>query len=133
MSRRARRRRSQVITSPSAIPSRSLSFSLPRQVTRPAPIRLVEDRRTYHPLGYFRPARTISGHPVGPVVVTKNRSTKNQARPFLAKGLSFALPKKTLICVRRKTRKEVLHALKKVGKGKSGGRRRRNWYSNIGC
>lgn len=129
MSRRARRRRESIPVPSAYRPPRSLTPLL-RDFTPAAPLRLIDDRRTYHPLKHFRPAKQLSGHPVGPVVV-KTPSNKNRA--FIAHQLRFAAPKKTLFCVRRKQRKEVLHALKKVGKGKGGGRKRRNWYSNIGC
>lgn len=44
----------------------------------------------------------------------------------------FADPAQVAICVRRKERREVLHALRYVRKGK-GGSRRRNWASKIKC
>lgn len=133
MSRRSRRRREAslaVAPSPSAISPRSLTGRLLRDLASPAPLRLIEDRRTFHPLQHFRPARTLSGHPVGPVTV---KTSVNKRNTFIARGLRFDLPPRVAICVRRKKRKEVLHALKKTGKGKGGGRKRRNWYSNIGC
>lgn len=46
--------------------------------------------------------------------------------------LSFKQAKHVLVCVRRQDRKEVLHALGKVGKGSSR-QRRRNEFSNIRC
>lgn len=101
-------------------------------VVRPYPtaplLPAIEDRRTHHPLGTNRPARLVSGHPTKPHVV-KPSKFKRQL-PF---GLRFAAPQQTVICVRRKTRKEVLHALNKTGRGKPRRRPRRNWYSKIGC
>lgn len=116
--------------------NRPLTVRLLRPLPAPArfsqsPRQAVEDRRSHHPLGFFRPARQWSGHPVKPHVVSK--PTRHRAQlPF---GLRFAVPQKTLICVRRKTRKEVLHALHKVGKGRSGFRKKRsrNFYSRISC
>lgn len=112
-------------------PYRSLTPTLLRETAQAALRRMVEDRRTYHPERAFRPARLVTGQPVGPVRVSPQK--QNKSRPFLAHGLSFEAPKRTMICVRRKERKEVLHALKKVGRGSGRGRKRRNWYSNIGC
>lgn len=89
----------------------------------------IEDRRQFHPLEFFRPARTVYG---GPSSVTVKQPARKFSR-MLPFGLSFEAPKKTVICVRRKQRKEVLHALKKVGRGRGGGRKRRNWYSSISC
>lgn len=100
-----------------------------RPVASPADYTAIEDRRTYHPLEYFRPARTTNGGNAGPVRVTPQKSKSN---PFLANTLSFP-NENVLICVRRKTRKEVLFAKKKTGRGSSRGRKRKNWYSNIGC
>lgn len=138
MSRRSRRRRS---LSPPAVISRPERDLLTRSLTSPSRLlrdmaassvlRMIEDRRQYHPLQFFRPARKISGHPVSPVRIRKAPPRKGEA--FLAHRLNFAEPNRTLICVRRKQRKEVLHALKKVGRGRGRGAKRRNWYSNIGC
>jgi len=46
--------------------------------------------------------------------------------------LKFADPRFVGICVRRKIRREVLHALKRTKKG-SGGAKRRNFWSDISC
>jgi len=46
--------------------------------------------------------------------------------------MAFRNPEKVAVCVRRHERKEVLHALRRVGRG-SGRRRRRNEASNIRC
>lgn len=108
-----------------------------------------EDRRKFHPDGRgHRPARLINGSRVPPHKV-KNTLTKARVirgpggRPMKTKKLSslalphrikFALPAKTLICIKRKIRSEVLHAFNKTGKG--GARRnrpRRNSFSQISC
>lgn len=127
MSRGGRRRRDEVPLADAMF----LSPSLPARVISPlpSPPELVEDRRSYHPLGMFRPARSFGGLP-SPVVIKK----APKARPgrFLPFGLSFAQPDKVALCVRRKTRREVLFA-----KGKGGGGRRRrprkNWFSKVSC
>lgn len=129
MSRRGRARRTSL---PSAsLFTGPLTLGLLRPLAQPSSLQLIEDRRLYHPLDDFRPARKTSGHPVEPVTVKK--TPLNKSRAFLAHGLSFHAPNRVVICVRRKQRKEVLHALKKVGRGKGHGRKRRNWYSKIGC
>lgn len=128
MARRGRRERKANISVPSAITPRSLTPRLLGNVLQPSPRQLVEDRRTYHPLEFFRPARTVSGTNIDPVVVKKSRPFK-AALPF---GLRFSVPDKTLICVRRKERKEVLFAKRKTKKG-SGSKKRKNWFSKIGC
>lgn len=88
----------------------------------------VDDGRRYHP-DLFAPLRQTDGTRAAPLRVTK-KPFKRQL-PF---GLQFAVPEKTVVCVRRKQRKEVLHALRKTGSGR--GRRkspRRNWYSGVRC
>lgn len=131
MSRRSRRRRTNDSHhSERESPHRSLTPALPRNLASLEPLRLIEDRRTYHPLEFFRPARTTHGGLAGPVTVTP----KNKNKAFLAHGLAFPQPsKKIAVCVRRQQRREVLAAMKKFGKGKGGGKKRRNWHSNIGC
>lgn len=106
-------------------PSSSLT-----QLLAPAPSRFVdvEDRRTYHPLGFFRPALNTYGGRAGPVVVTPQKS---RANPFIANSLKFPNPN-VMICVRRKTRREVLFAKKRTGKG-ARSPKRKNWFSKIGC
>lgn len=104
--------------------------ALHRRLARPDELRDIEDRREHHPLGFFRPARKLDGGGSDPVVV---RSPKNKSKAFLARGLGFARPGAVVVCVRRKQRKEVLHALKKTGRGRGGGRKRRNWWSTISC
>lgn len=131
MSRR-RRDRDQEATS-----AKPLSFARPRLLVNPAPWspppspskRAVEDRRTYHPLHQNRPARQVTGHPVKPHVARQAKPGKKM-QLHLPVQVHFAAPKKTLICVRRSTRKEVLFA---KGKTHSKKTRRRTTHSNIHC
>lgn len=53
-------------------------------------------------------------------------------RPLMSANMKFSLPKETTVCVRRGVRREVLHALKKTGKG-SRSPRRYTSQSNIKC
>lgn len=50
----------------------------------------------------------------------------------LPSGVRFVVPGEVAICVRRKERREVLHALGKVRK-RGGGSRRKNYFSQIKC
>lgn len=132
MARRRRRRRdqggSQDFERDLLTPNRSLApLHRIHHVTSPS---LIEDRRTHHPLQFFRPAKTYGGSDAGPAVP---KQTKNSNKAFLARGLKFPGSGSVMVCVRRKQRKEILHAMKKVGRGRGRGRKRRNWYSNIGC
>lgn len=103
----------------------------PRFARRSLPLRDLkreyEDRRTFHPEGLDRPVQRFSGRSIRPRVVgvTKKksdpRSTFSLSDEF-AQAPSFRLgfvePKDVLLCVRRTTRKEVLHAKKYAGKKK---------------
>lgn len=96
-----------------------------------SPLLEVEDRRTYHPLSDLRPVLSLRKWSVRMVP----KAPKGRAPAKLARGqfrLGFVGPQHVQICVRRGQRKEVLHALKKTGKG-SGRSRKRNAYSNVRC
>lgn len=84
----------------------------------------VEDRRTYHPAGKNRP--TVSPR--------RHHTPKPSAASLVYSRarMVFGAPRHVMICVRRKIRDEVLHALGKTGKG-SGRPRRRNQYSKVRC
>lgn len=95
----------------------------------------IEDRRTYHPDGPARPARSIDRPthtltlPVHPKNVNKSRSDLSS----LPRTVQFQAPKKVLVCIRRQQRKEVLFALRKTGKGAKARKHRRSFYSDIRC
>lgn len=57
---------------------------------------------------------------------------KSGRRSSSATKLRFAVPKDVGVCVRRKSRREVLFALRKTGKG-ARSRRRRNEWSGVTC
>ena len=86
----------------------------------------VTDRRTYHPAPTFRPVRVsgASGHRL------------RVPHPFkvqLPWQLAFHQPKRIAICVRRKMRREVLHAFRLTGKGSRARVRKRDQWSDISC
>lgn len=84
----------------------------------------VGDRRRFYPnANLLRPAHAIKP--------TANRLVIGRG---METPVRFALPNYVAICVRRKLRREVLHALKLTGKsGRGGGKRRRSAYSGIRC
>lgn len=138
MSRRSQRRRRHDRDSANPV-----VFATPRVLSQPAIIRPgaqahrhlvktkhmeVDDRRRHHPLGFFRPAKQLSGHPVKPNKVGNSRRTST-----LPHTIKFAAPKSTLICVRREQRKQVLFAKKKTKKGAGSRKRFRNWFSSVSC
>lgn len=136
----AKRRRREVST-----PTPSLTVRLSpsaRPLVAPSPSRTIlqdiEDRRTFHPLGNARPARFSTGGPSH--LTTKDRPAHDRfagIRKFNSgtkAAVVFAAPDNVAICVRRKSRREVLFAKRRAGKG--GARRRaprRNWFSAIKC
>lgn len=117
-------------------PSLTPSFPLPRLSLIRAfrPLTQVEDRRLYHPLGPARPARSLSGAPHRLIVPKARPQARSRSRlniNSVVHHIGFANPKKVLICIRRKMRREVLLA---KGRGGGGHRRpRRSHYSNIVC
>lgn len=101
-------------------------------------LQMIEDRRQFHPEREARPARSFSSSlhrlqvPSRPMRVSKGaRGSVLMSGPSYKIG--FVAPRKVLICVRRKQRREVLHALHKTGR--SGPRRpsRRSYYSDVRC
>lgn len=95
-------------------------------VPPPSLLRAFEDRRSFHPLGDFRPALTFS---------RKEFSRVSDAATPLSKvpRFRFSRPDKVLVCVRRGVRREVIFAKRKAGKGSRSNRRRRNYYSEVSC
>nr|QJB18934.1 MAG: hypothetical protein [Microvirus sp.] len=121
-------------------------------------LKTLEDRRTYHPMGPTRPAKKLSGvpssHKLRPQPKNVNLAKKPKSkllrvtrgpggRPLKSKPhsahdlkqrLMMKEPLKTVICLKRKIRSEVLFAKKYAGKsGAKKNKPRRNAYSNIGC
>lgn len=113
-------------------PTPSLTFTLPRSTS---PLTLFEDRRLYHPEQAQRPALSFRGAKHS-LTVTTNTPKKIQGRfgdRSQTKGtVAFGQPNALLVCVRRKVRKEVLHAFRKTGK-RGNKKPRRNWLSSISC
>lgn len=120
-----------------------------RSPARELDLRVFEDRRSFDPLSYVRPARGINNRAastvveVSPHVISDSvragnlpgaaRSVGSQrARSFSRGVFRFAIPNKVAVCVRRKRRREVLHALKRTRKG-AGARKRRNYWSDVSC
>lgn len=131
--------RRRVISNPNANRRLPPTLSLPRSIYQSPSKALsqIEDRRTYHPEGDFRPAASFSKprhrlevprakHPHRQNFQLAFRSVLNNGR------IAFKAPEKVLVCVRRQRRKEVLHALKKSGK--TGQRKpRQSYLSSVTC
>lgn len=141
MSRKRRRR--EVST-----PISSLTLSLPsaarssRSTLTLSPSRSIlqqiEDRRDYHPLNDARPARFMTGGSSHLTVKDRSYGRQVYRDPFSGRSgtkavVAFRSPDATVLCVRRKVRKEVLHAKRKAGRGGPQRRHRRNWFSKVSC
>lgn len=135
MSRRSRRRDTNAISTGSRrpVPFGNVISPLSR-----VPLIVYEDRRSFNPEGFSAPARSFntSRHRLDvPRVRKASPSVRKSLRSFspsLPIAVGFKVPSKVLICVRRKVRKQVLHALKKTGRR---GQRspRFSDYSRIHC
>jgi len=121
------------VASPNANDFR-LSLPLSPSLLVSSQLDMFEDRRRWSPVS-FPPAKTFGYRPARFIVKKqplKTRSRFSHNVGALPSSISFQYPKQTLICVRRKIRKEVLHAIGKSGK--NGGRKyRRSEFSLIGC
>jgi len=82
-----------------------------------------EDHRKFSPQYKMRTPRRVAQ-------IITNQKTARSLRPSLSSQLQFKDKKHTLICVRRKIRKEVILA---KGRGGANRRPRRNPNSNIWC
>lgn len=115
--------------------------TLSRPTVTPSSVHLIEvqDRRTYHPEAAARPPLSTSGTRTRLKAVSplpKPKTQKAYRAPVLRTvphQIGFRAPESVLVCVRRKIRKEVLHALRKTGFGKRHRRPRRTRHSNIRC
>lgn len=98
---------------------------------------LIEDRRLWSPETRLLPTqkglqrrtglRTVSGVP------TYRLKAKPSPRLSVPRGIAFGEPNRLVLCIRRKQRKEVLHALRKTGKGVKRRNPKRNYWSSISC
>lgn len=112
--------------SPNSIARRSL---VPAFHIRPLDLRVFEDRRSFYPERVYRPALSTSRR--GFARVRERAALPRPSSMLRDLRFQFAVPQKVIICVRRKQRREVLHALGKTRGGS--GRKRRNSWSNVSC
>lgn len=94
-------------------------------------LRLIEDRRTYHPMApYARPVVSVT---VGKAARIEARQNPRHDAPSQTKGqLVFADPHLPL-CARRKERREVLFAKGVGGSKRPQKRPRKSEFSSISC
>lgn len=87
-------------------------------------LNLIEDRRRWHPERWGRPL-------LGTVRSATRVVVKPSVGPALTSHLKFADPRRVIICIRRKIRREVLLALGKGGGGNKSPRRKPS--SEVSC
>jgi len=96
----------------------------PISLIPPSPALALEDRRYYHPLRSYRPPAAV---------------VRSDARQVLGVGrgtkarISFAVPHRVAICVRRQRRKEVLFARRVAGSGMRMRKPKYNHWSRVSC
>lgn len=112
------------------------AHSLPDFVSPPAvrsiPLSEIEDRRFFDPQpdrfprGVRRWKAALASYLSRPAVhPTRGRAVFLPAEQF------FKVPETVALCARRKSRREVLHALKRAGRGVA--KPRRTWRSELKC
>lgn len=92
--------------------------------------RQVEDRRLFHP---DRAVLLTSGGKVATHQVHRPRVNVRFRKNVIPHRLQFVDPRRTIVCRRRKRRKEVLFALRLTGKGSGRRERRYTEESEIVC
>lgn len=119
----------------------------PLSVLSPLRLDLVQDRREFHPDSLI-PDLEIDGTPSRFVVpgITRPR-WRLHTRPWIARdyytgsvrgfqvpvGIQYESPLRVLTCVRRKIRRQVMFAKRKMGVGAKARFRRRNSRSGVKC
>lgn len=86
----------------------------------PAPLQLLEDRRRFHP-DPLEPIRTApAGRPARVVVLPPRSIPANRSwrvlEPSPPVRVAFEQPDQTPVCIRRETRRQVIHAAGHAGK-----------------
>lgn len=139
--KKSSKNRSSGVSSPQSTPSRRLLDQKQIHAILKSPtlkilsdrLRKIEDRRTYHPSGPMRSARSFNkAHHRLVVKASRPGRKPKAASSFPPAKVQFHDPKKVLVCVRRQTRREVIFATKRRGKGSSA-RRKHNWFSDVSC
>lgn len=101
-------------------------------------LRQIEDRRTWHPEGVARPARSFTSarHRLIALGQSSGNKVRSSSRPWIGSSVPFSIgfadARRVLVCVRRRQRRQVLHA-KRIA-GRRGLRPPRyNYYSGVSC
>lgn len=129
-----------VTTFPAASSFPDVEPSVWRWLAYAEPLALAEDRRRWEPQGgpqdVHRVARRISGRPARVIAppARKTRSTRPKFASSPPAALVFRAPARVAVCVRRRTRREVIFARGQAGRpGRPSRPPRRSVYSSIHC
>lgn len=108
-------------------------IAMPRMLTPSTTLKIIGvDNRDYHPSPKpLRPPAAIRR--VHARLLPKNLDRFGKAIRADPFSIRFGVPRNVAICIRRRIRKEVLHALGKTGGGSSHKRKRRTQWSAVGC
>lgn len=134
MAKRGRKgRRDTVVIANTRVLSDPVSPRFFRSFT---PAVIIDDGRTWHPLGDDRPALRFSSVPARLTVVDRPASRRARQAGFSFQPLqtkavrAFARPDDVVTCVRRQERREVLFA---TNRARGSGAGRRTWRSKVKC
>lgn len=141
-------------STPDPIAKLTQPLSLPRPITPVADAVLSNDRRRHDPTKSTRPPHDWANKSAARIVATPVRALGKAATSYrrtmllvnspltyarrkvgystVSERLSFNIPKRLEMCIRRAVRSQVLHAKRKTGKV---GQRKphRNFWSKISC
>lgn len=106
-------------------PLESLPARVRSRTTLGTLLTTIDDGRAFDFGPDTRPARLFSG--LSASVDVTPAPKKQNGRSRVPYQLAFNAPQETLVCVRRSRRRQVLHALKKTGKGGQRKPRRSRW------
>ncbi|UIB81458.1 hypothetical protein [Flyfo microvirus Tbat2_151] len=130
MARRSRSRRSSPARRAISISSANRPPRLSGLSSLVAPLTLYEDRRTFVPNRFTRPAMALPR--AAAQLVASNKNVNVNRTPSVPSQVRFANPRRVVLCVRRNIRKEVL--LASGGAFKRNKRKpRRNQFSDVSC
>lgn len=106
-------------------------LSVPVVRLRRLDLRAFEDRRHWSPMSPVRFSWPRRIKRLGAVKAVLHEEPRGHLKSSLSSlRMSFVAPKRVLVCVRRKQRREVLHAMRRL---KSGGAKRRTEWSDVKC
>lgn len=139
MARRSRRSSQQRDASPITSPDLGLLVTPRPWVPLPslpsAPDLELEDRRRFSfesPQVAIRSPGVRSRIRMAPVGRPAGKTRQRASNAIPREMPTFGSPGQVMVCVRRKSRREVLFALRRTGKG-GRARRRRSEFSNVRC